>query len=398
MDYNNYKGYLYMESQAWKQSLLDFELIENYQGEPDESPPQTIVYNSNTVQDSKQHIHVSSLGIAQQYLAEQESQLGLRVQAPSEVKDLKNKEGEGQLSGVGEIQYMMQALGSNVAPNKTVVSEQRSSSIKELIYNQHHCSISAQSYEKDIQVLLEKDGGNFLEKNQTLLKILFTGTSEEPIDEQRITDTETDPHVYDFFFLHSGVARFIELFSKEKQLKDKNSLDFCLQQRKRRQQFIYQLSDGETLHDDQQRIFLVDQSVESFKYIHQADNIKPQYEGQDVTSSLKAMKPPEVAHATVEVEVSKGKAMKIQTQISLGLVIGDRFVKKALLQDTDKKQRKLQKLMDLIFEHQMIQSLAYLDNAVNKTTNDLFVVSKGSLELIDYCCLKNKYFILRRSS
>ncbi|TNV82790.1 hypothetical protein FGO68_gene10337 [Halteria grandinella] len=54
--------------------------------------------------------------------------------------------------------------------------------------------------------------------------------------------------------------------------------------------------------------------------------------------------------------------------------------------------------MDLIFEHQMIQSIAYLEGTASRTTNDVFIVQKGTLELIDYSCLKNKYFVLSEKS
>lgn len=47
--------------------------------------------------------------------------------------------------------------------------------------------------------------------------------------------------------------------------------------------------------------------------------------------------------------------------------------------------------MNLIYEHQMIQALAYLEKRDNLMTHEVFVLRKGNLELLDYACLKNKY-------
>jgi hypothetical protein len=46
----------------------------------------------------------------------------------------------------------------------------------------------------------------------------------------------------------------------------------------------------------------------------------------------------------------------------------------------------------------MIQSIAYLEGKRNITTNDLFVVTKGRLDVLDYCCLKNKYLVMQKDN
>ncbi|TNV82962.1 hypothetical protein FGO68_gene5085 [Halteria grandinella] len=281
----------------------------------------------------------------------------------------------------------------------------RSSSSKNMNYSAQYKSVSAENYPKFIQEHLELEDGQFLENNQILLKIIFDSAQ---IEEFRIDEKEIDgnPLCYNYFFLHSGIARFIETQCDQNKLLNKSSLDFCIQQRMNRQQFIYQLKIGETLTDDQQRIFLINQSIESFKLKYANENmlerywpsIKPQYIEQDVSKNLKGMIPSNYAEKIIFYQLKSNTAKEITTKLSKSLVIGDRFLKKPLLNEYMSKLRKIQIVMDLIFEHQMIQSLAYLDGKQNITTNDLFIVSNGDVELYDYCCLHNKYFVMQRDN
>ncbi|TNV83244.1 hypothetical protein FGO68_gene7410 [Halteria grandinella] len=233
-------------------------------------------------------------------------------------------------------------------------------------------------YQKEIQDLLEKENGTYLEKNQALLKIYFEEDMESRSDEQ------IEPHCYNYFFLHSGVARFIEMHCKENQIGDKSSLEFCKQLKIKRQQFIYQLKLEEELHSEQQCIFLVDQSVESFKLIHGSKNIMPQYQEQVVYENLKKMRGFKQAIKIVATELALKNAKEIKTGFSQCLIIGDRFLKKPLL-DKLNAEKKLQATMDL-------------EGLNSITTNDLFVIYQGSEELVDYCCLRNQYHVLKGSN
>lgn len=64
----------------------------------------------------------------------------------------------------------------------------------------------------------------------------------------------------------------------------------------------------------------------------------------------------------------------------------------------DSLKERQKKTMNLIYEHQMIQAIAYIEGKNNLMTHDLLVMHQGNLELVDYCCLKNKYFVLNPRS
>lgn len=92
------------------------------------------------------------------------------------------------------------------------------------------------------------------------------------------------------------------------------------------------------MHEDCQRIFLVDQSIETFKAAYNTSTIKPMYKDQDVSKSLKLMKSETEAHAIVKVMLENNTSKEYKTSISKGIVIGDRFLKKPIFIEKDEEE------------------------------------------------------------